>query len=124
MLQKDAELERVCTVDEERRKWETKEDRPRRQLDAALKKLERTEEQIEHICQCEEHALLQSHDGALNHSGLVVSLPEPETEVTTLQESPWLLSEHQPALMPLATPHSVESVTVPGLSSVSSLTDM
>ena len=103
------------------RKWETKEDRLSRKLDAALKKLERTEEQIERICQCEEHALLQSHDGALNQ---VVSLPEPETEVTTLQESPWLPSKHPPALMPLATPYLVESVTVPGLSSVSSLTDM
>ena len=39
MLQKDAELERLRTVDEERRKWETKEDRLNRQLDAALKKL-------------------------------------------------------------------------------------
>ena len=50
--------------------------------------------------------------------------PEPETKVTTSQESPWLPSEHPPALMPLATPHSVELVTIPGLSSVSSLTDV
>ena len=39
MLQKDAELKRLPTVDEERRKWETKEDRLSKQLDAALKKL-------------------------------------------------------------------------------------
>ena len=107
MQQTDAELEQVHTIDEERREWETKEDRLSRQLDAALKKLERTEEQIERVRQCEEHALLQSHDGASNHSGPVVPSPEPETEVTILQESPWLPSEHQPALMPLATPHSV-----------------
>ena len=124
MLQKDAELERLCTVDEERRKWETKEDRLSRQLDAALKKLERTEEQIERIRQYEGHALPQSRDEASNHSGPVVPSPEPETEVTTSQESPWLPSEHPPVLMPLAISHSVESVTVPGLSSVSSLIDM
>ena len=124
LLQKDAELERLHTVVEERRKWETKEDRLSRQLDVALKKLERTEEQIERIRQCEGHALPQSRDEASNHSGPVVPSPEPETEVTTSQESPWLPSEDPPVLMPLAIPHSVESVTVPGLSSVSSLTDM
>ena len=118
MLQKDVELERLHTVDEERRKWETKDDRLSRQLDVALKKLERTE--VERVRQCEEYALPQSRDEALNHSRPVVLSPELETEVTTSQESP----ERLPALMPLATPHSVESVTVPGLSSVSSLTDM
>ena len=124
MLQKDAELERLRTVDEERRKWETKEDRLNRQLDAALKKLERAEEQIEHVRQCEEHALPQSHDEASNHSGLVVPSPEPETEVTTSQGSPLLSSEQPSALTPLSTPHSAESVTIPGLSSVSSSTTM
>ena len=44
MLQKDAELERLCTVDEERRKWETKEDRLNRQLDAAGCSSEETRE--------------------------------------------------------------------------------
>ena len=124
MLQKDAELERLRTVDEERRKWETKEDRLNRQLDAALKKLERAEEQKEHVRQCEEHALPQSHDEASNHSGLVVPSPEPETEVTTSQGSPLLSSEQPSALTPLSTPHSAQSVTIPGLSSVSSSTTM
>ena len=64
MLQKDAELERLHAVNEERRKWETKEDRLSKQLDATLKKLERAEEQIEHVRQHEEHALPQSHDEA------------------------------------------------------------
>ena len=124
MLQKDAELERLRTVDEERRKWETKEDRLNRQLDAALKKLERAEEQIEHVRQCEEHALPQSHDEASNHSGLVVPSPEPETEVTTSQGSLLLSSEQPSALTPLSTLHSAELVTIPGLSSVSSSTTM
>lgn len=124
MLQKDAELERLRTVDEERTKWEAKEDRLSKQLNAALKKLERAEEQIECVCQCEEHALLQSRDKASNYSGSVVLSPESETEVTTSHESLGLPSKHPPALMPLSTTHSVEPVTLPGLSNVSSLTDV
>ena len=39
ILQKDAEIERLHAVDEEIRKWETKEDRLSKQLDIALNKL-------------------------------------------------------------------------------------
>ena len=113
MLQKHAELERLCTVDEERRKWEIKGDQLSKQLDAALKKLERAEEQIEHVCQCEELALPQSRDEASNHSGSVVPSPESQTEVTSSHESLRLPSEYPPALMPLSITHSVEPVTLP-----------
>ena len=51
MLKRDTELEQLYAVDEERRKWETKEERWSRQLNVALRKLERAEEQIECVCQ-------------------------------------------------------------------------
>ena len=65
-----------------------------------------------------ETTLPQSHDEASNHSETVVPLPEPGDKVTTSQESPWLLSEHLPALVSLSIPHSLETVTVTGLSDV------
>ena len=89
-----------------------------------LKKLERAEEQIERVRQCEGHALPQSRDEASNHSGSVVPSPEPQTEITSSHESLRLPSEYPPALMPLSITHSVEPVTLPGLSTVPSLTDV
>ena len=91
-------------------------------MDAALKKLERAEEQIECVRQRKETTLPQSHDEASNYSGSVVPSPEPGDKATTSQEFPWILSEQPPALVSLSTPHSVEAVTE--LSDVSSMTDV
>ena len=43
MLKKDAELEQLCAVDKEKRKWEVKEERLSWQLNAALRKLDRVD---------------------------------------------------------------------------------
>jgi len=51
ILQKDAELERFCAVDEERKKSEFKEDKLSRQLDIALEKLEKAEAKIANLHQ-------------------------------------------------------------------------
>ena len=43
ILKKDAKLEQLHAVDEERKKWETKEERLSQEIDVALKKLDRAE---------------------------------------------------------------------------------
>ena len=91
-----------------------------KQLDATLKKLERAEEQIEHVWQHEEHALTQSHDEASNYSGSVIPSSEPETEITASHESLWLPPEHPPVLTPLSIIPSMEPVTITELSRVMS----
>ena len=78
------------------------------------KRRSRAEEQIEHVRQREEHALLQSHDEASNHSGPVVPSSEPEIEITASHESLWLPSEHLPAPTPLPITPSMEPVIIPG----------
>ena len=65
MLQKDAELKRLHAVENERRKWEAKEDRLLQQLDEALKRSKRADEPSERVRQCEENALLQSSEESL-----------------------------------------------------------
>ena len=64
MLKKDAELDQLCAVDEERRKWEVKEKRSSQQLDAALKKLENINVHMHapNAMQHERIALLKSFD--------------------------------------------------------------
>ena len=123
MLKKDAELEQLHAVDVERRKWEAKEERLSRQLDAALRKLERAEEQRECARQHKGSALPRSFDELSSYSGPVVSSPEPEIVVTS-QESSQLSSEQPPTLTSVSTPHLTESVTMPELNSVPSILDV
>ena len=103
MLQKDAELERLRAVENERSKWEAKEGRLLRQLDEALKRSKRAEELSERVHQCKENALLQSSDESLSYSGLAVPSSGSETGGRSLQD---FSSEHLPASVSLFTPHS------------------
>ena len=85
MLQKVAELEWLHTVENERRKWKAKEDRLLQQLDEALKRSKRAEEPSEHVCQCEENALLQSSEESFSYSGLAMLSSGSETRGTISQ---------------------------------------
>ena len=105
------------------KKWEAKQERLSQLLDAALRKPERAEEQVECIHQHKETAMPKSFDELPRYSGPDVPLIEQET-VTTLQVSSWLSSEQLPALTSLITPHSKESVTMSELNSVSSIMDV
>ena len=123
MLKKDAELEQLRAVDVERRKWEVKEERLSQQLDVALRKLERAEEQRECARQHKGSAVPRLFDELSSYSGPVVSSSEPEI-VTTSQESSWLSSEQPPTLTSLSTTHLTESATMPELNSVPSILDV
>ena len=72
---------------------ETKEERLSKQLDAALKKLERAERQIKCGYQHKESELPQSFDEVSNYSGPVVLSPVSENDcINNLTDSLWLSS--------------------------------
>ena len=118
MLQKDAELERLHAVENEKRKWEAKEDRLLHQLDEALKRSKRAEKPSEHVQQCEENALLQSSEESLSYSGLAVPSSGSDTRGTISQD---LSSERLPALA-MVSLSTLHSTAIPVLSTVISST--
>ena len=121
ILQKDAELERFRAVEEERKKWELRENKLSRQLDIALEKLERAEAQIENLRQCGEtqSILLQSQDEVPEYPVVLSSGSELQMG-TSLQES---LSEQPPMLISISASQSTVPSMVSGPSSLRSMAD-
>ena len=95
MLQKDTDLEKLHAVENERKKWEAKEDRQFQQLNEALKRSKRDKELSKCKYQCEENILLQSSE-EVTYSGLAVPSFGSETGGKILQD---LSSEQLPALV-------------------------
>ena len=87
-------------------------DRSSQQLDAALRKLERAEEQMECTCQHKGSALPKSFDKFSSYFGPVVLSSVPDI-CSNITKPSWLLSEKPPTLTLLSTLHGKESVTTP-----------